>query len=293
VTAVFLLVRDLAFGGAVTGQGTVSGGQLRRFRLSHRQAPADNALGEFDNWLERVVVESGLPWSTTTAVLLALLVGLAVGGGLFVWLEAPMPATLGMFAGMAVVLMYLMYTRSRRLSLLQEQLPQALEMLARAVHAGESLDQAVQLVGEQSSEPLATEFRRCANQLNMGLSLSAVMRALVHRVRLLDFRIFSTTLTVHRTAGGNLAATLERLATVMRERLSARRQMRAATAAGRMSATFMLVLGPLVFAYMFFLQRDYVGALLETPVGQSAVLLAAFLEVVGAIWILRMLREEY
>ena len=294
--AIIMIVRDLFVPSAAGGSGAASASaaplRLRRLRTLQDPSQAPSMVGRFDAWFHNLVLESGLDWSMTTAVLLLLMVGLLLGGALFVWFEAPLPATIGMFVGMGLVLAYMLTVRSRRINLLQDQLPPALEMLSRAVHAGESLEQAVRLVGQKSPEPLAIEFRRCSNQLEMGLSLAAVMRSLVKRLKLLDVQIFTTTLTVHRQAGGNLAETLERLAAVIRDRLNARRQLRATTASGRLSATFLLVLGPAVFAYMFFVQRDYISSLLTTSMGQSMLILAVVLELVGLIWIMRMVRDD-
>jgi len=293
VVAVYLVFRDLVFGG--TAQGTAAGGpvRLRQMPLARDHRPAQGVVGGFDQWFNDLVTQSGLAWTPITALLLLLLVGTFVGGFAFLWAEAPLPAILGMFGGMVLVLVWLSFIRARRIRLLQEQLPDALEMLARAVHAGESVEQAVQLVGEKGPEPLAVEFRRCANQLGLGLSLAAVMRALVYRVRLLDMRIFTATLKVHRQAGGNLVLTLERMAAVIRDRLTTRRQNTAATAASRMSALFLFFLGPMIFLYLFFGQREYFNTLLESPLGQTMLIIAAFLEVVGLVWIARMLRYQY
>jgi tight adherence protein B len=123
--------------------------------------------------------------------------------------------------------------------------------------------------------------------------MSAVMRALVHRLQLTDIRIFTTTLTVHRQTGGNLAWTLERLAGVIRERLAYRRQMRASTAAGRMSATLIAAIGPLLFVYLFFAEPQYVSGLTQSPLGQSLLAAAVFLEIAGLLWIARMLRSDF
>ncbi|MFP6659255.1 MAG: type II secretion system F family protein, partial [Pirellulales bacterium] len=228
-----------------------------------------------------------------TAILAMIFLGTLVGAIVLVSSEAPVAATIGVLIGMAVAMVLLMHTRGRRIRQLQEQLPPALEMLARAVRAGESLDQAVQLAGNKSPEPLAVEFRRCANQLAMGLSMECVMKSLVHRVRITDMKIFTTTLTIHRQTGGNLGWTLERLASVIRERLTYRRQMRASTAAGRMSASLIASIGPLLFIYLFFAEPDYVRGLTVSPLGQSMLIMAIFLEVVGLVWIVRMLRTDY
>ena len=111
-------------------------------------------------------------------------------------------AVLCFVIAMVIPLAFLIYRQKKHVRKLQDQLPGALEMLSRSVRAGKSLDQAIKLAGDQAPEPLAREFRWCALQLEMGLSMAAVMRLLVERVRLQDVRIFTTTLTVHRQAGG-------------------------------------------------------------------------------------------
>ncbi len=290
LAAMLLVVQDMS----VARQSATG----RKFRLNQlpldRRAPAPRtAIGRFDHWFYRLIIESGVSWTPVAAILSMLFLGTLVGGIVLVVSDAPLAATIGVLIGMAVALVLLMNTRGRRIRRLQEQLPPALEMLARAVRAGESLDQAVQLAGEKSPEPLAVEFRRCANQLAMGLSMECVMKSLVHRVRITDMKIFTTTLTIHRQTGGNLAWTLERLAGVIRERLTYRRQMRASTAAGRMSASLIAAIGPLLFIYLFFAEPDYVRGLTVSPLGQSMLMMAIFLEVVGLVWIVRMLRTDY
>lgn len=294
VAAVSLAIRDLVVGPAPASDSARAAVlPLRRLPLARHESVPRSAIGRFDQWFARLVLETGSEITPLTALLFLVFCGSLIGGAMFVWNESPLPATIGTLLGMVLAMMLLIYQRSRRIRLLQQQFPDALEMLARAVRAGESLDQAVQLIGDKSPEPLAIEFRRCARQLEMGLSMTAVMRALVYRLRLIEVRIFSSTLSVHRQAGGNLANTLERLAGVIRDRLNYRRQMRATTGAGRMSATLIAMTGPLLFTYMFFGQPQYIRGLIETPIGQSLLILAVFLELVGLIWIARMLRTDY
>ena len=122
--------------------------------------------------------------------------------------------------------------------------------------------------------------------------MSAVMRSLVYRLRLIEVKIFATTLAVHREMGGNLATTLDRMAAVLRERITYRRQVRAATAAGRFSATLVASAGPLLFAYMFIFQYEYASALVTLPLGQSLLAVAVALEVIGLVWIVRLLKAD-
>jgi tight adherence protein B len=290
--AILLLVRDLA---GIAGSRSSSAGaaiRLPRMPLAREEQPPRSFIGEFDQWYLRVVQESGSGWSPGVSTLFLLLGAILVGGVVFLATNNLVGGVLGGSLGVFAALGVLTIARARRMRLLQEQLPPALEMLSRAVRAGESLDQAIALVGEKSPEPLAAEFRRVAKQLGMGLSMTAAMRALVYRLRLMDVRIFTTTLAVHRRSGGNLAATLERLSAVIRERLNYRRQMRAATGAGRISAAFIAAVGPVLFVFLFTFYPDYVQGLLVDPIGRSLLVVAAFLEVIGLIWITRLLRVE-
>jgi tight adherence protein B len=267
--------------------------KLRRLPRAVEQKPAGGPVSKFDHWFSGLVRDTGLRWDLVSAALLLVFCGIALGGFLFLLREHVPLALLGAIVGTLAPLGYLIGRRRRRIRQLQGQLAPALDMLARSVRAGESLDQALDLVGQSSPEPLAAEFRWCSKQLEMGLSIPAVMRSLVERVRLYDVRIFTTTLTVHRESGGNVARVLERLASVIRDRLSYRRQLRVATGSGRISALLIGLIGPLVFAFFFFFRQHYLNTMLESPVGQSLLITAVVLEIVGLIWTARLMKPAY
>lgn len=268
------------------------------FRLQRRPRPAiddrsNGPVARFDHWFFQLVQDSGQACSPVSACLLLILSGAVLAGVLFLWREQVLVSVLGLVAGMGIPIAYLMVQKQKRIRQLQEQLPPALDMLARCVRAGQSLDQALLSVGQQAPEPLAAEFRLCAKQLDMGLGMTSVMRLLVERVRLHDVRIFTTTLTVHRQTGGNVAKVLERLAGVIRDRLSYRRQLRVATGAGKASAMLVSLIGPLVFVFFFFFRPEYLETMLTSPLGQSALLVAVLLEIVGLVWTARLLKPAY
>jgi tight adherence protein B len=289
--SVVMVVRDLLFLGRKAAPESVPL-RLRRLTRIPETGP-QGPVASFDRWFLQMVRETGTGWSAVEATLVLVLCGTAVGGSLFVLSDRPLAALLGVFGGMGAALTYLAYRRRKRVQQLQNQLPGALDMLARSMRAGRSIDEAVQTVGRQLAEPLAAEFRLCANQMALGLSLPAVMRSLVERVRLFDVRIFTTTLTVHRQTGGNLALVLERLAAVIRDRLNYRRQLRSMTGAGRFSALLIAAIGPLLFFYLFLFQPDYVKAMLESPLGQAMLIAAFVLETIGLIWTARLLKPTY
>jgi len=289
--AVAMAVRDLA----VSRRAAQSAEAPIRLRRLPRDTAAGSggAVGQFDRWFHQLVRETGTGWTTTEATLLLILCGVALGAVLFVFSDAPMAALVGVLLGMGTALAGLMMRQRRNVRQMQEQLPGALDMLARSLRAGRSIDEAVQLAGDQLPDPLAKEFKYCARQLALGLSLPAVMRSLVERVRLFDIRIFTTTLTVHRETGGNLAEVLQRLAAVVRDRLNYRRQLRSTTGAGRFSAMLIAAIGPLIFLYMLFFQPEYMNAMIESPLGQSMLIVAVLLETVGLIWTARLLKPTY
>lgn len=266
---------------------------LRRLSLARDAVPATGLTPRIDQALDRLVLESGVPASSLTVTLLLVLSGLVFGGGVLLWTDDPLSGAVGFLVGMGAPLPYLSLRRAGRIRDVQAQLADAMDLMSRATRAGESLDQAIALVGQRAPDPLGLEFRRCARHLQMGLSLSAAMRALVHRLPIMDIRILATTLSVHRQAGGNLAFTLERMARVVRDRMSYRQQIRSVTAAGRFSAMLIGTVGPLLFLYLFTFERDYVGKLLDLPLGNLMLACAVVLEIVGLVWISRLIRAEY
>ena len=297
LAALGCLIRDLTCSRRASRASTPAGSgrpiRLRRVPRPSADPAKGGPVASFDRWFDRMVRETGMGMTPTEAMLLLVLCGTVLAAGMFLWDEQPLTATIGMLVGMAAALAYLIVRRIRHVRLLQEQLPTALDMLARGLRAGQSLDEALNLVGQRSPQPLAREFRYCAHQLAMGLSMPAVMRSLVERVRLFDVRIFTTTLSVHRQTGGNVAKVLERLASVVRDRLSYRRQLRATTGAGRLSAILIAMIGPLLFVYLFCFQPHYLQAMLDASLGRTLLLVAVLLELTGLVWTARLLKPTY
>jgi tight adherence protein B len=168
-----------------------------------------------------------------------------------------------------------------------------MELLARAVRAGESLDQAIQLVGSTVKKPLGPEFKRLAHQLEMGLSIDTAMRAISRRAPVAEIRILASALMVQRQTGGSLPITLERLSAVIRDRLSYHRQFKAATGAGRISTILIGVAGPLIALYLLIFQRDYFNKFFESFPGQMMLTTAICLQIIGFFWIYRLLKSDY
>lgn len=289
LAAVLLGVKDVFF----TPRETQA-----RLRDAVRKTPAAKArrktlIGRFDHWFERTLYLAGLPISPMAGALMLVLFGLVFGSAIFVWTENLLLTSFGAMVGMTAVIGYVLYAKSKRLTAFQEQFPAALDLLARAVRAGESLEQAIELVAKAAKNPVKNEFQRVAKHLEMGLAVSAAMQAMAERVDLMDVRIFSNTISIHRETGGGLGVTLERLATVIRDRMEYHRQLKSVTGAGRFSAIAISALGPILFGYMFLVQPEYGSALWEDPTGRLWLSGAVLLQLVGIYWVSRLLKSDY
>ncbi len=292
IVAVGMFARDMA--AAISGsRGANRPVRLRRLDRLDASGVSGGFAGRFDRWFAQMVQETGWGWTPTAAALLVGLAALLAGGAAFLWTDHPIAASAAGLVGAVLVMVVLVVRRVRHIGLLQKQFPAALEFIARSVRAGHSLDEAIALAGSEGPKPLAAEFAYCSRQLAMGLGMSSAVRSLADRIRLVDMRIFAALLGVHRETGGNVAEVLERLALSIRERMSYRRQLRAITSAGRMSAFFVAALGPILFVYMFVFHNNYAQAMIETPLGQTFLISAAVLEMIGLLWTARLLKPMY
>jgi tight adherence protein B len=258
-----------------------------------RDDDADGGVAAFDVWFERTLYMSNCGMTPIEGVLLIFLAALAGGGAAFVATDSEVATLLTVLVVVCAVLLALVVMARRRLTRFEEQFPMALDLLARAVRAGESFDQGLLLVGDATEDPVGTELKRCAKQLEMGLSMQTCMSGLMQRVQLMDVRIFANAVGVHREAGGNLSITLERLAEVIRERQSYHRQLRSLTGAGRISTLIVAALGPLLFAYLFVLQPEYGHRLVDDPMGRWMLVISVVLQVTGIVWVMRLLKPDY
>jgi tight adherence protein B len=251
------------------------------------------AEAQTESRLARLVAETGSGFTPDTAMLLAVAVGLALGGWVFLWREDWLAAATGAAVGMLAVAGVLFFLRFRRYRAIRDQLPDAMEMMARAVRAGESLDQAIALVGNAAFQPVSAEFRQCARQMQMGLSLETVVRRLVRRVPLAETRMLAMMLVVQRRRGGSLPITLERLARVCRDHANFYRQFWASTAVGRGSAALIVLVALALDVVVIFGHPDYARALWESDSGRIMLATAIALQVLGTSWAVWLFRSNY
>jgi tight adherence protein B len=177
---------------------------------------------------------------------LALLLGLAAGGTPY---------------------LYLYWKRQGRFKKFDAQLPEAIDLMARALRAGHAIVSAVEIVSEETSQPLAAEFRTVFDEQNLGLAIREALLNLVSRVPTDGVRFLATAILLQKETGGNLAEIMDKAGSVMRERIRLKGQLRVYTAQGRMTGWFLCCLPFFVFGLISVVNRDYERLLWTSPIG--------------------------
>jgi tight adherence protein B len=243
--------------------------------------------------LERLILESGLTLSVGAFVavsLAAAALGWVIGLAALRLVSAAI-----LLAGLGALVPYSFVQRKRtvRLQTFEEQFPEAIDLMARALRAGHAFTTGLGIAAEEMPAPVGTEFKRVHDQQNFGMSLPEAMREMARRVPVLDARFFVTAVLTQRESGGNLAEVLDNLSAVMRDRFKVKRQIRVISAHGRISGLVLSLAPPSLAAFLYLLQPDFVRILVDDPLGMRLVMLAVALQLTGSYIISRLVRIEY
>lgn len=182
--------------------------------------------------------------------------------------------------------------RHRRLSKFEEQFPDSLEFLARAVRAGHAVTTVLEMIGEELPEPVASEYRQLHRQQNIGLPMSEALENFSRRVPLAEVRVFVAALQIQREAGGNLAEILDNLSTLIRERFRLQRQVKIHTAEGRMSMYILTAAPPITALLLYLSSPGYLDPLIYDPLGHRMIVGGLFLLFVGFLVINRITKIQ-
>jgi tight adherence protein B len=261
--------------------------------LARRDDPQAASLLREGDWFDRVrgwlprsrrldllLSRAGAPLSARQFWLAsAALAGAGAFGGLTLFGAGPLafaPALAG-----AIPWLALLERARRRLAKLEAQLPEALDLIARALRAGHSLSFGLQMVGDELPDPVGTEIGQAARQIALGLEPRAAIAGIAERVPGTDIAFFVTAVLIQRETGGNLAEILESLASVIRERFKLYGKVRALTAQTRMSANILMAMPFVMVGLLSMVNPGYAEPLFETQSGRLLTILAAAMLVVG------------
>ena len=263
---------------------------ILREEVTYGETGREDAADRLNSAFDRLMVQSGLDVSPPMMLALSVCAAALGGGAAFVAQENLLTTAIGAAIGGVVPVLVAMYLRSRRQKQLMAQLPDAVDELARAARTGRSLEDCLHLVATDTPDPLGAELRRCTRKLTLGADLETALRDLPRRTGLSSLHVFVCALSVHNETGGDLVAMLERVARATRDRISFLGRLKAATIGSRATTVLMLVLPPAVVAFFLFRDPNYLEELLSSFWGRTVTILAIILQVIGVIWVLRVLR---
>jgi tight adherence protein B len=188
---------------------------------------------------------------------------------------------------------FLRIKRTRRLLRFEEQFPEALNLLSRALKAGHAFTTGLAMVAEEMPDPTGPEFRLVYDQQNFGMPLPDALKAFARRVQLLDGRFFVTAVLIQRESGGNLSEVLDNIASVIRDRFRVKRQIRVISAHGRITGWVLAAVPPSLALVLFGINPDHWRTLTGSPLGVRLITVAIGLQIIGTLIIRKLIRIEY
>jgi tight adherence protein B len=181
------------------------------------------------------------------------------------------------------------WKRKKRFDAFLEHLPDALDLMSRALSAGHAFSEALHMVSAEMPEPIATEFRKTYEEQNLGLSLKLALENLTQRIPLLDLRMCVTAVLIQRETGGNLAEILEKVAYTIRERFRIMGDLKTLTTSSRMSAWLLCGLPIGVALAITVMNPEYMSVLWKDSRGHYLIGAALFMQVTGMLIIRKIL----
>jgi tight adherence protein B len=242
----------------------------------------------FGRWIE----QSGLKLSISGVLIIALVCAVLFAILVTMLTRSPFGIPAGFAIGFALPFMFLKFKRTKRLRAFEEQFPEALDLIARALKAGHAFATGLKMAADELDEPVGPEFRKTFDEQNFGLPLKDALENLTLRLPILDVRFFATAVLIQRETGGNLSEILENLAHVVRERFKILRQVRVYTAHGRLTGYVLLALPAVLGIALSFINPDHMNMLFRERMGQILLMVAMGMQIAGYIWIKQVVKIE-
>jgi tight adherence protein B len=224
--------------------------------------------------MEAHIQQAGMSLTVGGLLVQMMLAGL-LGGLIGMWLRVLMvpwlSATAATLGGAALPYLYVLRQRKLRLAAFEEQFPEALDFLARAMRAGHAFSISLEMLAGESAPPLSTEFRKVFNEQNLGLPIDTALKNLAERVPLLDVKFFVSAVLLQRETGGNLAEVLTKLARIIRERFQLKGQVRAASAHGRVTGAVLTIMPVLLMLGLMVVAPGYLQSMAADPDGKYII----------------------
>ena len=259
------------------------------------ERPLERLLNYFNlaGRAESAIKQAGLDWTLERLLLLMAMAGAAGAVASRMLLPSMGLAVQVLVCGAGAASLpyfYVLRTRSKRLAAFEEQLPEALDFLARSMRAGHAFSISLEMMSEEMPDPVGMEFRTLFNEQNLGAPLDLALRNLTEKVPLVDVRFFASAVLMQRQTGGNLSEILTRLAYVIRERFRVKGQVKAASAHGRMTAGILTAMPIVTMFALLMIAPGYLQGMAADSDGRYLILGAIVAQVIGNLLIRKIIR---
>ena len=238
------------------------------------------------------LLQAGMKFRAGNFLALCLISATVTGLAVLIWSRNPAIAWAGLIIGGFLPYAFVSYRRQKRFERIEELFPEAIDTLARAVRAGHAFTTALEMISNETSEPLAGEFRKLFEEQKFGMPVRDALMNLTERVPLVDVKFFVTAVMLQRETGGNLAEILDNLSYVIRERFKIQRQVRVHTAQGRLTMALLMAMPPAVVAVLAVFSPDFVRPLFYDPIGHSLLVVSIALQTVGYFVIRKIIKIQ-
>ncbi len=252
----------------------------------------DKAFSGANSSLGRLIEQSGVVVAPSTIILASMMLALVCSIVALALFKQPFAWPLAAVAGAMMPWLWLRHRRSARMKRFEEQFPEALDLLSRAIRAGHAFQTAMGMCADELPAPVGAEFKRSFDQQNFGLPLKDTLHELTERVPILDVKFFVTAVLIQRETGGNLAEILDNLAHVVRERFKILRQVRVHTAHGRFTGYVLMALPAALGIVLSFINPEHMDLLFRERMGQMMILGAIVMQTIGYVWIRKVIKIE-
>ena len=242
--------------------------------------------------ISRWIEQSGMKASISSVLLVALVLAAVFALAATIATRAPWSMVVGAAFGFSLPFIVLRVKRTRRLRAFEEEFPEALDLISRALKAGHAFATGLKMVADEMKEPVGPEFRKTFDEQNFGLPLKDALENLTLRIPILDMRFFATAVLIQRETGGNLSEILENLAHVVRERFKILRQVRVYTAHGRLTGYVLLALPAVLAIALSFINPEHMNLLFRERMGQILLMVAIGMQTAGFVWIRQVVKIE-
>lgn len=267
---------------------------LLREKYLRDLSPFERALESLPGMerLARILEQAGRETTAYRIVLLAL--SLSIGGMLAGWiLSRWWPVALASaLVGLAGPFVIVLRQRAQRFARFEEQMPDAIDMIQRALKAGHPFGHCLKLVAEDMNEPISREFELTFADLSYGNDPRRALLGMLQRVPSVSVTALITAVIVQRESGGNLAENLAKISCVIRGRFRFQRRVKTLSAEGRLSGWILSMTPIVLFGILWILHPEYIGRLTDHPKGASMITCAVVMGSIGILWIRRLVRIE-